>query len=136
VLGDEVNLASRVESLTKFYHAKIMVTENTKKGQDDFIFRKLDKVKVKGKDIPVELYELICLKKDITPELSEELTRHHDALRFYFNQEWDKALTLFEALHREYPHTALYKIYCDRIREYKITPPPAAWNGCFEHLTK
>jgi len=137
VLGDAVNLASRAESLTKFYGVEIIVTEHTQgKGSDEFIFRKLDRVTMKGKTISVELYELICLKKDLSTELSDEIAIYHQALDLYFQQQWNDALKILEKLHSEHPNTVLYKIYIQRIKEYKKNPPPASWNGVFEHLSK
>jgi adenylate cyclase len=136
VLGDAVNLGSRAEGLTKFYGVAIIVTEYTQKGNDAFIFRKLDTVRVKGKTISVVLYELVCLKKDITTELNDEIKIYHQALDLYSQQQWDEALKIIETLHSKYPDTVLYKIYLKRIKEYKKNPPPTAWDGVYEHLSK
>lgn len=136
VLGDAVNLASRVENLTKYYDVGIIVTESTRKGNEEFIFRKLDKVKVKGKTNIVELYELICLAKDVTTELKKEIAEYNDALDLYFEQKWDDALKKFESLHKNYSDMRLYKIYIERISNYKINAPHQPWDGAYEHLTK
>lgn len=137
VLGDAVNLASRVESLTKYYDAKIIVTENTRKGQDKFVFRLLDRVRVKGKEIGVELYEVICRKAELTDVLEKELTLHHEAMQGYFNVDWQKAHELFSQLLKQYPDKSrLYTMYLGRIEHYMQTPPPADWGGIYEHKEK
>lgn len=136
VLGDAVNLASRVESLTKFYGVDIMVTENTQANQGKFVFRKLDKVRVKGKKSGVAIYEVVCLQTEITPEKMRELDRYHKALDFYFQQKWDDALVIMKQLSEEYPDTKIYHLYLERINEFKKQAPPADWDGVYIHMTK
>ena len=126
-----MNLASRAENLTKFYGVGIIVTEYTRKASDEFIFRKLDKVNVRGKSVSVEIYELMCLKNDLTIELSDEIEKHNQALNLYFQQKWNDALTLFEILYREHPDTYIYKLFIDRINGYKVNPPVSPWDGSF-----
>jgi adenylate cyclase len=129
-------LASRVESLTKFYGVDIMVTESTEKNQSRFVFRKLDQVRVKGKQNAISLYELVCLETQITSELKEELALHHQALVFYFSQKWDEAEMLMQKLHSTYPHAKIYSIYLERIAEFKHHPLPDNWDGVYVHETK
>lgn len=136
VLGDAVNLASRVESLTKFYGVNIIVTEFTQANQNKFIFRKLDKVRVKGKKHGLGIYEVICMQSEANQELIQELKMYHTALDLYFLQQWDEANLLMTQLHQQFPHTKIYQIYIDRINEFKNKTLPADWDGVYVHETK
>jgi len=136
VLGDAVNLGSRVEGLTKFYGVKIMVTEATQLGQTKFIFRQLDRVRVKGKKKGVSIYEVICRKIEANENLLSEIALSNQALEAYFHQEWDEAERLFSSLHSLHPEVKLYHLYLDRISQFKNTPPPADWDGVYAHASK
>lgn len=136
VLGDSVNLASRVESLTKYYGVDIMTTEFTQANQKKFVFRLLDRVRVKGKNESVALYQVICRKKEMTDALKQELMLSEEALNFYFSQEWDKAREVFTALHTQYPHIRLYALYLERIAGFAHNPPPLDWDGVYTHANK
>lgn len=136
VLGDAVNLGSRVEGLTKHYGAKIIVTEATQKNQSRFIFRKLDLVRVKGKQQGIAIYEVVCTKEKLTHEMAAELEKYHRALDLYFQQQWDDSFTLMQELAREYPERKIYHLYLDRIAEFKRNPPSSEWDGVFVHTMK
>lgn len=136
VLGDAVNLASRVESLTKFYGVNLIVTENTQKNQPDFIFRQLDKVKVKGKNEGVIIYEVVGFKSEATQALLDELQHYHDALNAYTQQQWDNAENAFKQLQASTPDRIIYQHYLDRIQTYRTTPPPSDWDGVYTHTSK
>ncbi len=136
VLGDAVNLASRAEGLTKFYGVSIIVTENTFKQQKLFVFRQLDKVRVKGKQTGIGIYEVICRKNEATPEILEEIAQSQTALELYFLREWDMAIALFSQLKTKSPDTKLYSIYLQRIADLQQTPPPADWDGIYSHTSK
>jgi adenylate cyclase len=136
VLGDAVNLGSRVEGLTKFYGVQLMITEATRKDQKKFLFRELDRVRVKGKKNGVGIFEVICRKKDATPELEQEIQKSDLALNNYYNQQWDAAESLFNELHLAHPHVKMYNLYLKRIHELKANPPAANWDGVHEHSSK
>lgn len=136
VLGDNVNLASRVEGLTKYYGVSIVVTEFTKHNQSKFVFRKLDRVRVKGKKSGVEIYDVVCWQNELTPEMSNELEAYHKALNYYFEQRWDDSLSLMQHLQQKYPDRKIYQIYIDRINEIKLHPVADDWDGIFAHVTK
>lgn len=136
VLGDNVNLGSRVEGLTKFYGAQIIVTENTQKDQPNFVFRKLDQVRVKGKKKGVPIYEPLCRHSELTEELKKELETYHQALDYYFKQDWENALLLLNQLKQTYPDKKIYSLYMDRIKEFKEHPLPSDWDGVYVHVTK
>lgn len=136
VLGDEVNLASRVEGLTKFYGVSLIVTEKTQHNQQKFVFRKLDKVRVKGKKEGIEIFEVICAINNITPEMQNELDAYNKALNYYFEQRWDDAYDLMHHLAQKNPDRKIYQIYMERITDFKSNPPPADWDGIYIHTTK
>ncbi len=136
VLGDAVNLASRVESLTKYYGVKIMVTGSTRENQKKFVFRLLDRVRVKGKNESVELYQVICKRLEATEELRKEVELSDAALDLYFHQQWEQAQAAFESLSKAYPEVKLYPFYLNRIAEFVQSPPPADWDGVYTHLSK
>lgn len=136
VLGDQVNLASRVESLTKFYGVDIIVTENTQHNQTKFIFRKLDRVRVKGKTIGIEIYEVICTRAELTPEITQELELYHNALNLYLEQHWEEAEATFTILSSSHPDRKIYKIYLERINEFKSKPKMEKWDGIYTHHEK
>lgn len=136
VLGDNVNLASRVEGLTKFYGASVIVTEATQQDQPKFIFRKLDRVRVKGKLRGIEIYDVLGRIQELTSELENELKQYHLVLDAYFAQKWDEAYQMMEALHEEHPDTKIYKLYMERIQEYKEHPLAADWDGVYVHMSK
>jgi adenylate cyclase len=136
VLGDAVNLASRVESLSKFYGVDIIVTESTQSHQTKFVFRLLDRVRVKGKKMGVGIYEVICMQSELTPELKQELESYEKALEFYFNREFTQALAIMMRLQSNHPHQKIYSIYVERLNEFTTQTPPSDWDGVFVHTQK
>ena len=135
VLGDAVNLASRVETLTKYYGVDIIVTSETEKNQSNFVFRKLDVVRVKGKGQGVGIYEVVCHKSVFTQAVTDELSMYHAAQEDYFQQNWQNALKHFRELNRLFPTTKLYKIYLERIKYFQMNPP-RDWDGVYIHPEK
>lgn len=135
VLGDAVNLGSRIELLTRHYDIGIAVGEASRKGQDSFIFRTIDRVRVKGKQEVVTIYELLCEKNKATEKLLTQLQQHEVALAHYFNQEWDEAYQLFLQLRDQYPDIYLYKLYLDRVKKLR-EHPPKDWDGIYQWKTK
>jgi adenylate cyclase len=136
VLGDSVNLGSRVEGLTKYYDVKIIATENTIYEQNNFLFRLLDRVRVKGKNEAVAIYEVICRKNVANAEIKNEIMRHEEALNFYFQQKWETAQELFTDLDKNNPHKKLYQLYLERIAAFIKNPPPNDWDGVFTLINK
>lgn len=136
VLGDAVNLASRVEGLTKFYGVSIITTEYTQANQANFVFRPLDKVRVKGKKNSIMVYELLCHQQDLTDALKAELDHYQEGLDAYYQQQWPHAEKIFNELKQQYPDTKIYSIYVERIKEYQHEPLPADWDGVYTHHSK
>jgi adenylate cyclase len=136
VLGDEVNLASRVEGLTKHYGVSTIVTEEAQRDQTEFLFRHLDRIRVVGKMQPTNIYEIICYRKDATPELLNEITLSDSGFDFYLKKEWDKAVVIFQELKKHHPDTKFYKLYVERCYEYKAYLSEDGWDGTYVHTSK
>jgi adenylate cyclase len=136
VMGDEVNLASRLEGITKQYGVGIIVGENTRNTVTDFVYRELDLVRVKGKDKPVAIFEPIGLIGEVDKAKQEEVELFHEARRAYRNQDWDQAELQLMNLQRIAPKMALYSIYTERIAHFRKMPPPADWDGVYVFQTK
>ena len=136
VLGDAVNLGSRLEGLTKQYGVDIMVAESTRVAVPDYQFRKLDQVRVKGKHEPVSIYEPMGLKSNISREELDELELYELGLKYYLRQEWDAAEADFQGLQSRYAPRKVYQIYLERLDYFRSNPPGDDWDGIFTFTTK
>lgn len=134
--GDATNLGARLEGLTKIYGVDIIVSEATAHNQPKFVFKRLGKVRVKGKEIATEILELVCLKSDLTKDLKDEIDQFHQALDYYFQQKWSDAAPILDSLIEKYPKKKLYALFLERLMEYQQNPPPADWDGVYQHTTK
>jgi adenylate cyclase len=114
----------------------MIVSETTRAAVDEFVFKELDKVRVKGKNEPITIYEPIGHKNDISKQVISELARYKQALRYYRNQDWDKAEMEFFNLTRSFPECGLYALYLDRISLFRSHPPEDNWDGVFTHTSK
>jgi len=136
VLGDAVNLSSRLESITKQYGVGIIVGEATRKIIKDVVFRELDRVQVKGKDEPVSIYEPIGLENTVNKDALSEIKLWNQALRHYRGQEWDQAEVTLLNLTRMSPEQALYAIYMERVSVLRKSPPGLNWDGVWKFEAK
>jgi adenylate cyclase len=136
VLGDAVNLGSRLEGITKFYGVKILVSDDTYYKCDGIAFRPIDRVKVKGKAKPVTIYEPICLLDNLTDEQKNIIERHKYAWSSYLNQSWEESLEVFTTLKNEHPNEKIYTVFCERIQNLKKTNLGEQWDGSYKHVTK
>lgn len=135
VLGDNVNLASRLEAMTKYYQVPIIVGENTENEATDYHFKLLDYIKVYGKDNAVKIYQPICEKENITGEQIKEIEDFKAALDQYLAGEWNNAIKHFTKLVNNHPDVYLYTIYLERSDKLK-DQPRTPWDGCYERRTK
>lgn len=136
VMGDAVNLGSRLESLTKYYGVNIIVSESTRVSIPEFVFRELDMVRVKGKREPVAIFEPVGHKNDLDKAVTSELSRCRQALREFRSQHWDKAEIDFFNLSRSSPERKLYQEYLHRIVHYRAQPPGDNWDCVFTQTSK
>ncbi len=137
VMGDAVNLASRLEGITKEYGADIIVGQGTRDAVPDVVFRELDKVRVKGKDEAVAIYEPLGLQGKVAKAKLEEVKLYGQFLRLYRAQDWDQAeLQLFN-LQKQVPTNKLYSdTFVERISFLRANPPGKGWDGAFTFTTK
>jgi adenylate cyclase len=136
VMGDAVNLGSRLEGITKQYGVGIIVGETTReKLKKDFVFRELDRVKVKGKDEPVAIYEPIGREGEPSRAELEELKLWERFLGCYRAQDWDAADATLRELSGGQPRF-LYEVYAKRIAHYRGHAPDAGWDGSWKFDTK
>lgn len=137
VMGDTVNLGSRLEGLTKVYGVGLIVAEATRlAAPPDWSFRELDAVRVKGKQQAVAIYEPLGPKEALPAELRQEVARHRGALQLYRAQDWRRAEAEFAALAAAYPQRQVYRLFGERIAQLKVHPPGAGWDGSFAFETK
>ncbi len=137
VMGDEVNLASRLEGANKAYGSQIMIGENTYFAAKDFIIaRKLDLLRVKGKNKPVPVYELLALQEENNSELQKKVDYFENGFKAYLNKEWHKAIQSFSALLKIDPNDKPAKVFIKRCENFIQTPPDNSWDGVFTMTTK
>jgi len=135
VLGDNVNLASRLEGLNKAYGTNVIISQFTREALNgEFFCRELDKVRVKGKAVPIEIYEPLV---EGSPEacLKEEIGLFEQGLSAYRSQRFAQAYRIMEELNNGNPHR-LYRLYLDRIEAFIKTPPPEGWDGTYTFTSK
>lgn len=136
VLGDAVNLGARLEGLTKEYGVRTIVSEYTRNAVDGFAFRELDRVRVKGKDEPVAIFEPVCKSFNVSPKMQSQIDKYHEAQKLYRQQQWDKAYQMFLELYDDDMEFLLYKVYMDRIEDFRFDPPEEGWDGVFAYSRK
>lgn len=135
VLGDAVNLGSRLESITKFYGAKVLIGEETYDHLTGFVCRFVDKIQVKGKEEAIRVYEPLGIEGKVEPHLLEELKQYEIAYSNYLSQDWDSAREAFKTL-KENHDLVLYDVYLERIEDLKNQSLPEDWDGTFRHTSK
>lgn len=135
VLGDSVNLASRLEGINKYYGTEIAVSETTHEMvKDKFEFRMLDRIAVKGKSQPVAIYELLAEKEKLDKKLLKIYGYYEDGLSCYFDGKWDQAIKYMDFV-LKYVHDSPAAVIKARAEGYKAAPP-ANWNGVYSFSTK
>jgi adenylate cyclase len=135
VIGDAVNLASRLEGLNKYYGTEILISEATYlEAKAGVVARPIDWVSVKGKKAGVLVYELLGLEGEADKEIEQLVDAYALALNSYRAQDWPRAITLFEEVLRSRPNDPPAQLMLRRCREYQAAPPPADWDGV-RHMT-
>jgi adenylate cyclase len=136
VMGDAVNLASRLEDLTKEYGVGVLVSENIVRAVEGFVYREVDRVRVKGKQEGVAIFEPIGTQGEVDGDTLAEIARFHQALAHFRAQRWDEAEALLQELASVAPAVRLYRLYRERIADFRASPPGADWDGVFGFSTK
>jgi adenylate cyclase len=131
VIGDAVNLASRLEALTRTYGVDILVGARARDLlRDEFDLRSVALVQVKGKTEPIEIFTLIGAKKEPgDPEFLQRLETYEMGFRKFREREFTQARILFAQFLEFYPDDSLAKMYLERALEYEGEPPDEAWNA-------
>ncbi len=135
VMGDSVNLGSRIEGLTKYYGVDIIVSEFVKAQTPAMIYRELDIVRVKGKDKPVALYEPLGKAGELSAETLNTFNVYQEAIKHYRNGDLKLAEKQFKSLEKTELHP-LYALYLERIAQFKKVPPASNWDGVYSHESK
>ena len=136
VMGDSVNLASRLEGINKEYGTNIVLSEFTHEiVKDEFTCRQLDAVRVKGKKLPVRIFELLGDKQD-APCWEEFISRFERGLAQYREGKWDEAIAAFRSVLEIKPDDFPAQLYIDRSEALKENPPEGEWDGVFTMTKK
>ncbi|MBN7825353.1 CHASE2 domain-containing protein [Bowmanella dokdonensis] len=134
VIGDAVNLGSRLEGLTKFYGVEVLVSESTRALAGDFNYLLVDKVRVKGKQRPIRL----CMP--INPSAAEAFctlcSQLNQAIEAYLQRDFEAARRILQQLPADNPLSTLTGLYLQRVQSYLQAPPPEDWDGTFVHTSK
>lgn len=136
VMGDAVNLGSRLEGLTKEYGVDIIIGEGTKTRLSGFVLRELDRVRVKGKDEPVGIYEPVGLEGEVDRSILEEIHIWNQMLAQYRRQQWNEAEEQLLKLKAVGSRPELYDMFMARISAYRTSPPGPSWDGVVTFETK
>ena len=138
VIGDNVNLGSRMEALTKQYGVELLISESTKSeiSEEEYLIRPIDLVAVKGKNEPVRMFEVMKRKADANAEDEEFLVLYSRALKDYFAKDFVNAVALSDELLSLRPNDGPSKTLNQRSKEFRDNPPGDGWNGVWVMKTK
>ena len=136
VIGDSVNLGSRLEGLSKTYGVDIVVSESTRKLAPDFAWHELDKVRVKGKDVAVTIFWPLAPLDKVDSGKATELKTWTQALKAYRAQDWDQFDVQLLNLQRLNANKYLYQLYAERVGSMKLLPFDPGWDGATNFQTK
>ena len=131
-IGDAVNLASRLEGLNKQYETRIILSESTCTAlpRNAFVLRGLDYIRVKGKEQPVEIYELLA-RRDMAADLVELVRAFEEGRTAYKRRNWREAAPLFEKILERWPDDGPTRIFLDRVLSYIAEAPAPDWDGVY-----
>ena len=136
IMGDNVNLASRLEQLNKTFGTHLIVSETTYQPvHDKVVARELDLIRVKGKTKPVKIYELLALAED-GQRVRPVVDRFHAALEAYRSRNWEKAIGMFGEILRDYPEDGPTQVFIQRCWDLIEQPPDSEWDGVYVMKTK
>jgi adenylate cyclase len=137
IIGDDVNLGSRLEGQNKEYDTRIMISEFTyEKVKDKFECREIDLIKVVGKNKPVKIYELLNFKGRLVPEAADLLKLYEEGISLYQMRKYADGLAKFDEILKRYPSDGPSKTYRQRCEVFRDFPPAPNWDGVFEKRSK
>ena len=131
IIGDGVNLASRLESANKFFGTQIIISQNTFSIiKNDFLCREIDLIKLKGKNIAISIYEVLNFNgSEPPPQKIETLKIFQEGLNYYRERKWEKGIKKFNKILSLYPDDKVSQIYVDRSKNMINHPPDKNWNA-------
>ncbi len=136
VMGDNVNLASRLEGMTKQYRVAVLVNESThEETKEQFVAREVDKIRVKGKKLPVTIYELLAPVTELK-NYAPLLADYNSALESYRACDWVDAAGKFGTIMSTHPHDGPTQVLLQRCIEFMDDPPPPGWDGVYVAKSK
>jgi len=138
VIGDAVNLASRLEGANKPFGTAIMISDTTEQlVRGRFLLRQLDRIRVIGKEQPVSVYEVLAGIDEQVPEALHEMVQSFERItEAYEARDWEKACSLAEAHVKVFKEDHVTEIYLERCRQFAASPPPVDWDGVFALKSK
>ena len=136
VIGDAVNLGSRLEGLSKAYGVDIVVSESTRKQANDFAWQELDRVRVKGKEQAVAIFWPVAPLERVSDETAAELKTWSAFIKAYRLQNWDQADVMLVNLMRMNAKKYLYQLYVERVASMRLLPFDPEWDGATNFETK
>ena len=136
VIGDAVNLGSRLEGLSKTYGVDIVVSETTRKLAPGFAWQELDKVRVKGKDQAVAIFYPVAAAGQLLPDSVTELKTWANFVKVYRTQDWDQSDVILINLSRSNAKKYLYQLYSERVASMRMLPFDPEWDGATNYDTK
>ena len=136
VIGDAVNLGSRLEGLSKVYGVDIVVSETARKQAPDFAWQELDRVRVKGKEQAVGIFYPVAPAQALDKQAAEELRTWAAFLKSYRAQDWDQCDLQLLNLQRLGAKKYLYELYSERVASMRLLPFDPGWDGATNFETK
>ncbi len=137
VMGDNVNLASRLEGAGKYYGTRIIISEETYRQASDRVeVRELDILQVKGKKVPVKVYELLAKKGDLDESTRQVRDLFAVGLAQYRKQKWPAAIDYFQKVLAVAPEDGPARTFLERSEKFRETPPPPSWDGVYQLTSK
>jgi len=136
VMGDAVNLGSRLEGITRQYGVGIIVSQVTQAATTGILYRDIDRVRVKGKDEPITIYEPMGYENSLSTTEKQHIAQWNAFINLYRSQEWDLALDSLNILRNTEQDCFLYEVYEKRIQLMQAHPPGPDWDGVTKYDTK
>jgi adenylate cyclase len=136
VMGDAVNLASRLEGLTRFYGCPLLVSGELCERLPGYIYRQIDRVQVKGRLEPVELFQPMSAANTEDADLAERVASFNQGVALYREQQWASSRERFQQWLAHTPSDSVATIYLQRIAELEQNSPGKEWHAVFSHQLK
>jgi adenylate cyclase len=137
VIGDEVNLGSRLEGANKFFSSRIMVSEAVYAGAKEQVeARELGRILVVGKAIPIRVFEPLARKGTLSADWQKALSAYNKGMAQYYKRDYDQAILAFEEVIRIFPGDGPATFYLNASRDYSAIPPDPDWDGVIKLTAK